>query len=284
LIGGQSIGVGEQVTPGTAVDIALLQAPNALLIYDDNDLTLINLTEEEMFLSGVRFTSVDGATPATYAATDRWTDSLRARRCAQIWTVQRNGPKALPECRTIHAWFSSLDPTTHFWTGSNGATKFNVTVGAQEVAVCEIAAGRCEFYLPTASAAETSVPYLYMAYTPDRFILYNNSPDQWMSLEGVVLYSLLGAPEGIPLGISDPSFYAGQTIIGDVKRLAPGQCIFFTTGQADQPPQDCAVIVRLDFNPSNAFWSVAFGVGNKDRLCPAPQANQLSLCVLPREP
>jgi len=205
LIGSQSISAGQQVAPGTAVDIAMLQAPNALLIYDDNDITLVNQTEEEMFLTGVRFSSIDGATPATYAATDRWTDSLRPRRCGQLWTVIRNGPKALPECRTIHAWYSSTDPTTHFWTGSNGATKFNVTVGDQEVAVCEIAALRCEFYLPTEGAAATSVPYLYMAYTPDRFIIQNNTSDQWMSLEGVILYSLLTSPEGVPLSMSDPA-------------------------------------------------------------------------------
>jgi beta-lactam-binding protein with PASTA domain len=41
----QSVAAGSTATYGSAVDITLVQAPNARLIYDDNDITLVNLTE-----------------------------------------------------------------------------------------------------------------------------------------------------------------------------------------------------------------------------------------------
>src|SRR5690348_12468683 len=43
-IKGQSVAAGQTAAPGSAIDVTVLRSPNAMLIYDDNDLSLVNKT------------------------------------------------------------------------------------------------------------------------------------------------------------------------------------------------------------------------------------------------
>ena len=43
-IGAQSVEPGTPVAPGSTVDLTVLRSPNVQVIYDDNDLTLVNET------------------------------------------------------------------------------------------------------------------------------------------------------------------------------------------------------------------------------------------------
>ncbi|MBZ0309257.1 MAG: PASTA domain-containing protein, partial [Anaerolineae bacterium] len=69
----QSIPAGQTTAYGTAVDITLLRSPNALVIYDDNDFTLVNQTGEPLDLNAISFNSISGA--AAFPA-NTWGNSL----------------------------------------------------------------------------------------------------------------------------------------------------------------------------------------------------------------
>ncbi|MBZ0278783.1 MAG: PASTA domain-containing protein [Anaerolineae bacterium] len=284
----QSLEAGLVVPAGSAVDVTVLRAPNALLIYDDNDLTLVNQTGGELALTGINFQAVDGS-PASLAGT-RWAPSLRAGQCVQVWSVGRNGPKGLDECSTIQNWLVTNNAGEHFWTGAGGVTQFSISQNGVERAVCPVAnPGRCEFYLSGGGAAGDSTEYVYFAYTTDRLAVINTSTDQWMPLAGFQVLNNFAPPYGAGVNLADPSLFGGSiSPVANVEQLAPGQCIFFTNSSPtqDAPPQPCDVIARLNVGASVIFWGAAFDVNSvTDDLphsCPAAVEGRLTLCIMPR--
>jgi hypothetical protein len=282
----QSVLAGQPVTPGAAVDITVARALNALLLYDDNDLTLVNRSGATLDLTGVTFASADGSSPAAFAAS-RWAASLRPDQCMQMWSVGRNGPKGLDECAVIQNWLWTGAAGEHFWTGENGATQFSVIQNGIERGRCTIGAGRCELYLAVDQAADVT-GYLYFSYAADRLVVWNNSPDQWMALRGVAInnYAIPGGPYGLTL--DDPALY-GQTVnpVADLSRLAPGQCLLFTAANpgVSAPPERCTVIASLAVAPDLIFWAADFGVidpaTGQERTCAAASPDGLRLCILP---
>jgi len=284
-ITGQSVPAGQSLAFGTAVDVDVLRSPNALLIYDDNDLTLVNNTGGELNLSGITFAAVDGG-GAQMAAT-RWAGFLRVGQCVQVWSVGRNGPKGLDECSTIQNWLVTTNAGEHFWTGAGGTTQFTVLQNGVPRATCPVTnPGRCEFYLSGAGAGGDTTEYVYFAYTPDRMAIINQSTDKWMALEGFYMVNRLA--NGAPVFPGDPTLYTRfPPDVETVSRLAPGQCILYTnqTPTSEDPPQPCDVIARLDIGPSVIFWGADFGVASSDgqeRTCPLPQPERLTICVMPR--
>lgn len=283
----QSVAAGTSVAPGTAVDITVLRSPNVILLYDDNDLTVVNNTGGELNLTGLVFNALDGS-PASLAGT-RWSDRLRANQCVQVWSIGRNGPKGLDECPLIQNWLVTTNAGEHFWTGGGGTTRFNVTQNGVERAQCAIAnPGRCEFYLSAVSAAD-STSYVYFAYTNDRLAIINRSTDQWMALSGFTVFNNFAATAGAPVPVGDPSLYGQRNInpVARVGQLAPGQCVLFTSGvlEAPEPPQGCAVIANLAVDPTLIFWGAAFDMDSSDgqrRSCPAAVVDKLTICVMPR--
>jgi hypothetical protein len=285
----QAIAPGTAVEAGARVDVTVLRSPNVLLIYDDNDLTLVNQTGGSLELSGITFQALDGG-QATYAA-GRWGGSLRENRCAQIWSVNRNGPKGLDECDFIEHWRTTTNRAEHFWTGAGGTTQFSVLQNGVERGTCPVAnPGRCELYLPSDAAAAGDVtPYVYFAYTDTRLALINNSRDQWMPLAGVTLINNFAPNRGAPVRVADRTLY-GRSLspVASVERLAPGQCILFTNSSpdSDAPPQNCDVIAQLNIDPNLIFWGAEFPVqgntSNERHTCPAGTAGRLTLCIMPR--
>ncbi|MBK8027422.1 MAG: PASTA domain-containing protein [Chloroflexi bacterium] len=186
-ISSQSIAAGQALNPGMLVDVVVLRAPNTILSYDDNDLTLINTTGADLNLNGLIFGVAEGTVPAAFAAT-RWAGALSAGGCGQIWSVLRSVPKDVEGCGRINAWLTTNNAAEHFWTALNGVSRFKIVQNGVERGSCPVApAGtqplRCELYLP-ANASEGITPYIYFAYTPERFIIHNRSQDQFMPLAG----------------------------------------------------------------------------------------------------
>lgn len=288
-IRGQSIAVGASAPTGTTVDVTVLRSPNALLIYDDNDLSLVNQTGAELNLTGIALNTLDGA--AASLAGTRWAGSLRAGQCVQVWSVGRNGPKGLDECGTIQNWLVTTNPGEHFWTGEGGTTHFNLTQNGVQRADCPVAnPGRCAFYLSGGTGGD-STAYIYFAYTSDRLAVINQSSDQWMALNGFNLFNYntpVATPgAGAPIPLGDRSLYQIRNPAARVGQLAPGQCLLFTKG-ADVPlqaPQPCQVIASLGIDPSLIFWSLAFEMDSSDgerRSCPAAIDGRITVCVMPR--
>jgi hypothetical protein len=284
-INGQSIPAGESVAFGTAVDVNVLRSPNALVIYDDNDLTLVNNGGGDVNLTGITFAAADGS--GAQLAGSRWGAALRAGQCVQVWSVGRNGPKGLAECATIQNWLVTTNAAEHFWTGAGGTTQFNVLQNGVPRATCAIAnPGRCEFFLSGVGAGSDATEYVYFAYTPDQLAVINQSTDQWMTLDG--FYVINNFARGAPVFLGDPTLYTKiPPDVETVSRLAPGQCILYTNGSPglDNPPQPCDVIARLDIGASVIFWGADFGVMSADggeHSCPLPTAGRLTLCIMPR--
>jgi hypothetical protein len=273
------------VSLGSAVDVNVLRSPNALLIFDDNDLTLVNNTGADLNLAGITFAALDGS--GAQLAGSRWSGVLRAGQCVQVWSVGRNGPKGLDECSTIQNWLVTTNAGEHFWTGTGGTTQFNVLQNGVPRATCPVTnPGRCEFFLSGTGAAGDATEYVYFAYLPDRLAIINQSTDRWMALEG--FYVINNTANRAPVFPGDPTLYTRHPPdVETVTRLAPGQCIFYTnmSPTSEEPPQPCDVIARLDIGASVIFWGAPFGIASSDgqeRSCPVATPDRLTICIMPR--
>lgn len=285
-ISGQSVPAGQTVAPGSAVDVNVLRSPNVLLIYDDNDLTLVNNTGGGLNLAGMVFRALDGS-GATFAAA-RWGGGLGAGDCVQVWSVGRSGGKDMPECGNVQ-WMTTNNPAEHFWTGAGGTTQFGVFQDGLQRGTCAVAnPGRCEFYV-AGGASSDATQYVYFAYTPEHLAIINQSDNQWMALDGFSVSNNYVPPLGAAVNVSDPTLYKSQNVnpVANIGRLAPGQCLLFTNGSpgSEQPPETCQVVARLDVGDTVKFWGADFGVNSSDgvaRSCPAAVAGRLTICVMPR--
>ncbi len=283
----QTVAPGTSVAAGSAVDVTVLRTPNVVLIYDDNDLTLVNQSGTQLPLQGLTFIAQDGNGASFNAA--RWSGAVRADQCTQIWSIGRNGPKGIDECRLIQNWLVTTNGSEHFWTGAGGTTQFTVIQNGIEMASCAVAnPGRCEFYVSVGGAGDGVTEYVYFAYTPEVLAIINTSQDRWMPIESLVIRNNYVTPLGAPVPVGDPSLFGNPQTVANIRRLAPNQCLLFTnsTPDAQNPPQPCDVVARLDVGTNLIFWGADFPVesitDDQERSCPAATPGKLTLCILPR--
>lgn len=277
----QSLAPGQSAARGSAVDVTVLRAPNVAMIYDDNDITLANLNAGTLSLGNITFNAVDGSQATAFTAGRVPASQIDTGECAQVWSVGRVEPKRLPECTGSIFWLTTNNRTEHFWTGANSTTQFAVYQDGIQRAVCTVAnPGSCTFYLSGGGSSEVT-EYVYFAYTRDKFILYNQSPDQFMPLPGLQIFDARGS--GYP--ITTPGAY-GDAVIADVTRLAPGQCIHILNNAEGGPPQPCNVVAEASVNLDYIFWYEAFTMTSltdgEQRTCPGATEGRLTLCILPR--
>lgn len=286
-IGGQQIAAGTAVPPGTAVDVTILSAANIRLLYDDNDLTLINNTGATLDLTQLVFNTHDGA--RRFAAA-RWRNSLETGDCTQVWSVNRGSAKNIAECGSIF-WLTSNDTAEHFWTQTTGATRFDVIQAGVPVATCDAAPPGtqdnplvCDFYVIAGVDTGPATSYVYFAYTPERFMAVNRATDAWMPLNRTPIQI-----PGLDTRLSDPALFGNPDIVADVGRLAPGQCSLLTVAPVNDATllEDCDLIAQNNLEPSRAFWTVNFEILPATRpgerlTCPAATPGRITLCVMPR--
>ncbi|MFN8371399.1 MAG: PASTA domain-containing protein [Anaerolineae bacterium] len=285
-ISAQSAAPGESVARGTAVDVTVLRSDNMTLIYDDNDITLINRSGGTLDLNGVVFSTLESSTAASFNAA-RWGSLLSAEGCGQLWSVGRTSPKDIEGCTSMN-WLTTNNTGEHFWTVLNGVVSFSVTQNGVARAQCPAAqAGTepitCDFFLDAASVGET-IPYIYMAYTPTQFIVLNNSTDKWLPLLNITLANASGFSS--PLGLA-----TGWTVASEFARpdlLAPGQCLLVVgAGVPLEPPQPCTPILTYAYpTAGNYFWAQDFTVDgvtdDQTHTCAAAVEGRLTLCLMPR--
>lgn len=294
----QSVAAGTSVPYGTSIDLMVVLPNNAQLIYDDNDLSLVNITAEEMSIPNLIFASTQG-TPAIYPATTFWPSALRGGYCFQLWSVSRNEPKSLNECQGIDNWRTTNNTQYHFWTQSNGITQFAVQENNIQRALCPAAPPnsqdtptRCEFYLEGGGRADDATAYIYFAYTQSAIAIINNSQDRWMPTHLNTIYNYnpaLTAP-GAPLIFGDANLLREEhrQALGNIQQLAPGQCVMFTLASATvtEPPEPCRVVAQRPLVDDVAFWVANFElesvIDGERRICPASMPERLTRCVLRR--
>lgn len=291
IVSNQSAAPGTSVPAGSAVDVTILRDPNMLLIYDDNDITIVNQTGNIVDVTGMRFVSQEGQSAALSVAS-RLNTYIREDQCFQVWSVWRNGPKGLDECRFIQSWIRNTTPPEHFWTQVAGVSRFAVLESGIERANCPAAPPNsqdnpltCEFFYGGKSAADVT-PYIYFVYTPTSIALINQSTDRWMPTDRTEI--LNPNVEDTTLYMGDPALFGNPDTLGDITLLAPGQCLLLTVNQPSNlaPPQPCNVIAYADINPQFAFWTAAFQTqGATDgRLhdCPAASPERAVICIVPQ--
>jgi hypothetical protein len=289
LISGQSTPPGTRVPFGSTIDVEIPRTPNVRLVYDDNDLTLVNLNDSDLTLSGIRFETVEGSNGSFNA--ERWSGMLRPRQCTQLWSISRNGPKQLPECRFIQNWLTTGNAGDHFWTSTSGARSFRVVQDDTERAVCPAAPpnsqdspSECRFYVPTGGRSDVTA-YIYMAYETNRLAVLNNSADRWMPVNSVRVANR--APDPGPFGAEfriNAALFGRPDIVARVNRLAPKQCLLFTADGTVDPPQPCDVIAVYAVEPEHRWWMSEFDIvgDNGARTCAGATAGKLTICVMPR--
>lgn len=293
VISGQSVAPGQTAPRGSEITVEVPRTANVILIYDDNDLTMVNKLDARIDYGDLIFSTVQSTQSASFPAA-RWGNRLRGKQCAQIWSVGRNGAKGLPECEFIQNWLTTTNRSEHFWTAANGVQSFNVIQGGLERAVCQAAPVnsqnqplRCEFYLPSGQATEVA-PFIYFAYKTDKLAIINNTDSQWMPVATTLILNGLAdpAPFGKQFNVNAALFGRPQTV-ARINRLAPKQCLLFVSSAADDDelPQTCDVIATYTVEPAQAWWTANFqtqGADNKQRTCNAATVDRLTLCIMPR--
>lgn len=287
-IGAQSVAFGEQVSPGTGVDVSVFTTANVRLIYDDNDLTLVNNTGGNLALSDMVFVGTEGA--RRFQAS-RWRGMLEAGDCTQVWSVSRFEPKDVAGCSSTIFWLTTNDTTEHFWTQTAGSGPFQVLLNGMPVTTCEAAPPNsqdaplvCEFFVATGTFANPVTAYVVFTYTTDQFLAVNTSNDAWMPLDETRIQI-----PGFDVRVGDPALFGSPDTVADVRRLAPRQCSLLAqmgAGSAE-PLESCDAIARADVGPAGAFWTVPFEVVATTRpatrlVCPGAVPGQTTVCVMPR--
>jgi hypothetical protein len=293
-IGMQSIAAGTSTDYGSTVDVTLLREPNVLLIYDGNDLTMVNQAGSRINLGDLSFRTLQSNTQAGFNAR-RWSANLRPNQCTQIWSITRNGPKGLPECDFIQNWLATNNRSDHFWTAANGVSTFNVLLDGEELAICDAAPANsenepltCEFYIPAGGAGDT-LPFVQFTYTDTQLVIFNPTADSWMRTNQTTIHN--ANPNGGPLAgnfrLGAPRTFNNIETVGDIRLLAPGQCLIFVSTEAggDTPLEDCDIVATLELQPNQLFWSFNFEVEDQEgtrRTCTAADPQRLTICMLPR--
>jgi hypothetical protein len=282
-IGAQSLDPGSTAAVGTPIDITILSTANITLLYDDNDITLVNQTGANLNLTALTFNSGDG-TKQFLAA--EWQSQLETGDCGQLWSVTtRREPKRLPECGSTR-WLGTNDTTKHFWTALAGVTEFTVSIDGVPRVTCPAApAGTdplsCNFFLGSV-AQDLDSPYLHFSYTADQLAIINTTADRWMPFTTPIRDA---ADQLVTL--NDPARLTESLTVGDITRLAPGQCLVLTTNAEGSAP-DCHVLATAVIKPNEAFWSSGFQIDSQTdderepRQCPPADAARPTVCIMPR--
>jgi uncharacterized protein YkwD len=117
-------------------------SPDIRLIYDDHSLTLLNITDRRIDISGVAITG-GGIT----LATTRWTvvapvllDDFMVGGCLQVWSWDEPMDLPQPAACTTRLSYIYTAPGTLFWTQGD----FSITQGGAVIATCAKGAGTCD--------------------------------------------------------------------------------------------------------------------------------------------
>jgi len=293
-IGTQAIAANTMVARGTEIDVSVLRSPNMVLIYDDNDLTLVNTTLNVADMTGLRFAAIEGS-PASFAAA-RWSSNIGEQDCAQIWSIPRGQSKPLPECNDIQSWLTTNTTGEHFWTQTSGVQQFAIVDNGVQRIACPAAPPesqdsplRCPFYADGANSGEGTTFYYYLAYTTDAFVLLNPTEDKWMPTDRTTIYGANATSAPVVLG--DEVTWGGESFVlevGDLTRLAPSQCLLLTTDVAagSPSPESCTVIAQQAMNAQSSFWLGEFEVESANdgqrHICPPATPGRLTRCIIPQ--
>lgn len=283
---------GARAVSGSTVNLQIARANNMRLLYDDNDLTLINLSPQALTLKSIALREVDGK---KRFRGQRWGKQVKAGDCVQVWSVRRQAPKSVPDCQQINSWMTTTNTEEHVWTTVSDVQNFNVLQDGQLLTTCPAAPSGsqetpsvCEFYIESGGSEQT-LPYVYLAYTRDALVVRNPSQDSWLRLNAEIVPAA-----GEPIMLNYQSEYdavnplltiTNASGLQVLRQLAPNQCLLFRKEGVtiNEMPQPCMMLANRTVE--TPFWRANFTVRGRDsrgRTCKAATAGRLTICIMPR--
>ncbi len=111
------------------------------MIYDNHSLTLLNISDRRIDISGVAITG-----SGTTLALTRWTqvapvllDDFMEGGCLQVWAWTEPADLAEPSACAMRLSYIYVAPEALFWTQGD----FSITQAGAVIATCEKGAGIC---------------------------------------------------------------------------------------------------------------------------------------------
>ncbi len=240
----------------------------ATLIYDRSSVTLVNSGQVEFDIRFLMFIRDEDFAPVRFEAHSWNIDSLESGDCVQLRS-SGVGVGVPDLCHRMIRWFTTTLQETHFWKKEDRGNSFRVVNGSDEVATCEIKAGKCTF-LPGDSP---HVDGLVLTY--DTVSLYiNNDATTEVSMERLRLCAVTTTGS-----IKQPCALMLET----GATLDPGGC-FVLGPSVDSYELQCASVKVI--KPDRIFWKKNFAlispITARTTICPAATPNHPQRCVIPR--
>ncbi len=145
---------------GTSLPVSTAQvagtsdgSPDVSLVYDDDQLVLINVSNHQLNISTLVFVQ-HGKTELRFD-TSLWRqfdvpitpDSLPPQFCFQIFRNDRRQPDLFKACTKRVTWYRAAEAKWFWFAQDVAAATFDVLAGERLIATCTISAGHCEFSL-----------------------------------------------------------------------------------------------------------------------------------------
>lgn len=142
-------------TPGAIPTVKYPNGKRFMILYDVRGFYMINLSDKSRPLEPFAFDRVnDNGELSNHFDGWRWSQFypiIYPQNCIKIeMTKQAEYPGRPAECvnRTLGGRFYDKGNAFFFWTPQDGSQFFRVTWNKEEVALCEIARGACEVFVP----------------------------------------------------------------------------------------------------------------------------------------
>jgi len=288
------IGLQAQLTLAQNATPAPQPLPNALLIYDQTTIALINTSSSPISIVGLNFIRAGGDVKFN---PDTMVPRLDPGHCIQVWisSVRRIIGEP-PECAKRDRYLQLARKESYFWVADSDNETFRPRLRSNALTICPIPrteVGRCAFYIPQGDEASKPILLLdqttkqpmatgmQVAYDANQIWIGNFIPDTVLPSKGLtIFYSMNGQPKSWT-----PA--AGNWDIGkwDDRGLQNGQCIVLYQDAAKVTPLlPCIPVGKASV--ADPIWRVKFDVQGpregKKATCGSdqPQAGPV-LCLLP---
>ncbi len=169
----------------------LLILPDIRLVYNADNVTLINVSGYNLDLTGLVFEGSSGTMLAERWDTEflsRPLNNFPAGDCLQVWGLGSQDVRPQPgECRFRQVWVS-VNETQQFWVNTE---RFSVSRGGVVLEVCEMWIGACDVSLyggtPVDNVVPTSAPPVDVGGPADIRLIYDAESLALVNVSGHVL-------------------------------------------------------------------------------------------------
>lgn len=254
-------------TPSPTPPSSLLP-PNALLIYDNTTVALINISAAPLSLTDVTFSRAGG--DVKYNVTNL-ISTLAPGHCIQVWTTSVHQIIAQPpECATRNRYAQLTVKNSYFWVASYEKEPFRPQLRNRALTICTAATkdvGRCPFYIPQGNDAQkpwkvldplTGNPMpagMEIAYDADQLWIGNATPETVLQTYSLRLFYPVNG-KGI---VWTPTLSTWDIGPWDNRGLLVGQCIvLYVDASKVTPLLPCVPVAKTVM--ADQPWKLKFEV------------------------